>query len=356
VLGLVFLAHTVPALLLSGIVTTVAITRMGLCARAIIWLACVAVLELAVGAPFLAPLIVEYKLRIVNLVPGAWVHPLLRMPPIRKWVIAINLPAIFALATIIGLRMRARIDRATVVIFATWAAICLVFLLRHAACSFAAQEGGVCGVFVIAVHHYYAYLQAAWASIIGYAVCLAWTNWEWIPRRLAQSAGCVLVVAAAAFFLFRSYDQGERAVALAEPQSLFDRDSYEWILAHTRPHALFATPIAEIDASPTNMGVQAATVIAAGRRMVAAPVQHANPYLGWTSRNALRLHYLAALQGGRNAQRILCEFYRDTDAREGAFFLIQGKLPAPVAGIETVFSDKISTIDRVEEASCGSLS
>jgi hypothetical protein len=229
-----------------------------------------------------------------------------------------------------------------------------VFLVRHAACSFAGQEGGVCGVFVIAVHHYYAYLQAVSASVIGYAVCLAWAHWKTIPRLMVQCIGGVLVTVSVAVFLLRSYDLTERRVALTEPQSIFDRGSYEWILANTRPDALFASPLAERDARPTNMGVQAATVIAAGRRLVAAPIQHSNPYLAWTSRNVLRLRYLAALEGGQGAQATLCAFVRQADPRAGAFFLVPGRLPVPVPGTGAAFSDDISSVYRVTAASCGS--
>jgi hypothetical protein len=66
VLGLVFLAHTVPAILLSAMVTAVVLARSGLRLRALAWLACVALIELAVSMPFLMALVADYRLHIVN--------------------------------------------------------------------------------------------------------------------------------------------------------------------------------------------------------------------------------------------------------------------------------------------------
>jgi hypothetical protein len=69
--------------------------------------------------------------------------------PVRKWLLAVNAPGITALATILIMWRRAALERVSVVIFATWTAVCVLFLFRHAACAFLDGGGGVCGVFVI---------------------------------------------------------------------------------------------------------------------------------------------------------------------------------------------------------------
>jgi hypothetical protein len=87
----------------------------------------VAITEVAVSAPYLAPLIIRYRLHIVNPIPEEWVHPLLMMPPVRKWLLAVNAPGITALATILIMWRRAALERVSVVIFATWTAVCVLF-------------------------------------------------------------------------------------------------------------------------------------------------------------------------------------------------------------------------------------
>jgi hypothetical protein len=359
-LGIVFLVNTVPAILLSAIVAAVAIARDGLRSAVLFWLVCVAVAELAFAAPFLAPLIVAYHLHIVNPVPGGWVHELLTVPPLRKWLIGVNLPGILALA-VVALRRGYGLERVSAVIFATWIAACVFFLVRHMACFYLGQAGGVCGVFVIAVHHYHAYLQAAWASLIGLALCRLMGSlsrtWRW-PVRAALAAaifaGLVGFVTEPWSSLVSrgSSSMSKRASALANPDTILNLEAYHWILANTAPQALFVTPRPGLDASPSAIGPEAATVIAAGRRLVAAPEAHANPYIEWPERNAQRVRYLSALSGGPEAAQALCELLRQADARAGAYFLLPNGTRVTASTVAPMFIGGTAGIYRVADMSC----
>ena len=287
ILGLVFLAHTIPAILLSAITAAIALA----CApsrRSILWLAAVALTELALTLPFLGPLLVDYRLHIANPVPGAWVHALLA-PDARDRLLLLNLPGIAALATLIALRPR--LPRPTVVLFAAWIATCLAFLLRHFACSGADLPHPACTVFVVAPHHFHVYLQAAWASLAGLALHQAHAA---RPRRAPLIAAPLIVVAGAIAFIANAADHTQRAGARARPDDVLDLPAYLWILAHTRPGDEFVTPR---PAAPDEMGPEAATVIAAGRPLVAPPAIHANPYIPWPPLERRRSVLLAAATG-----------------------------------------------------------
>ncbi|MCK8788031.1 hypothetical protein M0638_27110 [Roseomonas sp. NAR14] len=147
-IGLAFLAHTVPAVLLACIVTTVAFATRGIAFRTLLWLSVAALAALAWSLLFLGPLLVSYRLHIVNTVPGEWLHTLMAVP-IRKWLIAANLPGIAAIAVVWWLRRYGPLSRVAVAILGSWILVCAAFLLRHYACGYAGRTGGACGVFVL---------------------------------------------------------------------------------------------------------------------------------------------------------------------------------------------------------------
>ena len=209
-LGITFLAHTVPAMLLSAIVTVNAFALHGVRPRTVLWLAIVAVVELAWGLVFLLPLYLHYHLHIANPVPGAWLDDLMEPRQIFR-LAALNVPGVLALIGAFLLRHRAPMSRSTVMILGTWIGFCALFLGRHEACAIAHAHNVVCDTFVIAVNHYHFYLAAAWASLMGYAI---WEGARWWmetspgrvsrPRAGVLAAGAISALAIGAFwFLFR---------------------------------------------------------------------------------------------------------------------------------------------------------
>ncbi len=325
-LGLVFLAHTVPAVLLSGMVVSAGVAAQGFRARTLLWLMLVAGMELACAMPFLWPLIAEYRLHIANPGPGAWAHPAL-----GDWVTTLpNLGGGAALGWLLWRRAWRDLPTPTVALLGTWIGLCLLFLGRHYACAAVGETGGICGIFVVAAHHYHAYLQAAWASVAGLALvrvlgppsrlpfggtmpCRLWLDRS--RAGLVVRTGISLSVLAAGFaFLTKPDDIALQRLGSTRPELILDLDAYGWIIRQTGPEDLFVT---ELPPNEADMGPAAATVMAAGRRLVAPPALHANPYVAWEARNARRLRFLAAVSGRGGA---LCAF--QAEAGDGAALLM----------------------------------
>jgi hypothetical protein len=145
--------------------------------------------------------------------------------------------------------------------------------------------------------------------------------------------------AAAIAFMADTEDWSLRRLGSVHPEKVLDHAAYEWILANTRPDDLFVT---ELPPNPADMGSGAATVMAAGRRLVAPPEMHSNPYVAWEPRNARRLE---ALRPGAD----LCRLVRE--AGDSTAFLL---LPAgrAVNGATSVFSSPSSTILAVPRSVC----
>ena len=329
-IGVVFLAHTVPAVLLAGMTTVAARVVQGKRWLTLLWLACAAAVALAWAAPFLLPLVVTYRLHIANAVPGSWVHPVLSQP----LTLVPNLLGVVAAIWLLTQRIWLPLPRGTIALFAAWITLCLIPLGRHYACD--GRTDGVCGVFVVAVHHYLAYLQPAWASLIEVAL-VRLTNGR-VPTALLGLAIAACGIAAV-LFMSAPEDQSLRRLGSIHPELVLDRAAYAWILANTRPEDLFVT---ELPPNPADMGPGAATVMAAGRRLVAPPEMHSNPYVAWEPRNARRLE---ALRPGAD----LCPLLREA-ADANAFLL----LPAGQKTDATpVFRSPFSTIYSVPRGVCG---
>jgi hypothetical protein len=329
-LGLVFLAHTVPAVLLSGIAVAAALAMHDWGWRTWIWLTVVAAVELAWAAPFLLPLVAAYHLHIANSGPGAWMHPALS----DGATLAPNVGGVLALGWLLFRREWAKLPRASVAILAAWIALCLAFLGRHYACL--GQTDGVCAVFVVAAHHYHVYLQAAWASVGGVALVRLWAQGrrlDLVP--LAMLAGLVGLIG----FFGKAEDVELRRLGSTHPEWVLDQDAYSWIIGHTNPNDLFVT---ELPAEGADMGATAATVMAAGRRLVAPPEFHTNPYVAWAPMNARRLAFLAA-------DADLCALTRQAENNAAFFLLANDRM---VRGVTPVFHGVFSTIYRVGGSGC----
>ena len=334
-LGLVFLAHTVPAVLLSAIVTAAAFTACGPTLKTVRWLVAVAAVQLAWGLPFLLPLLIDYRLHIANPTPGTWVHPALS----DVVILAPNLLGAGAMAWLLVRREWRHLPATTVAILAAWIAVCTIFLGRHYACAALGQTGGVCAVFVVAPHHYHVYLQAAWSSLAGLALVKIWT----LGRRRDLAPLLVLAALAGLAGLFAKAEDIElRRLGSTQPDMILDRDAYAWILAETQPGDVFVT---ELPAGGIGMGPPGATVIAAGRRLVAPPEFHANPYVAWPPREAARVDAL---------HRDPCPLLAQNRAGDRPpLFMLANQDTAP-PGLVAVFHGAFNTIYRVSAAACDS--
>jgi hypothetical protein len=367
VLGIVFLAHTVPALLLSAVVTMTAFSQSGIRLRTLLWLAIVALIELAWGLPFLGPLFFHYGLHIANPVPGAWMAALME-PRDGSWLrlVAFNLPGVLAAAGAWLLRRRAPLDRRTVMILGTWIGVCLIFLVRHEACAIFEAKGVICEAFVIPAHHFHFYLAAAWAAVMGHTV---WQGARWwaettpdrpsSPRVAALSAVAVVMLVLGTFcFLFRPYVVDvyhwvrrtmqptfeTRMPELVQNEKPLDIEAYNWIVTYTRPSDLFVT--ADADNAVF-------AVMGAGRRLVAAPEVFSNAYITWVSRDARRLRFVAAIGDQKAAStRALCDLLVETGKGNKAFFLLPNEGLVNTDALEIVWHGDYHSLYSVKSITC----
>ncbi|HEY0181828.1 MAG TPA: hypothetical protein VGC09_03385, partial [Rhodopila sp.] len=260
--------------------------------------------------------------------PGSWVHPGLSDPA----TLPPNMLGLLALGWLLSRRAWRRLPRSTTPILAAWIALCLAFLGRHYACSGAGA--GVCGVFVVAAHHYHVYLQAAWASLTGLVLVDLWAmgrRRDLVP--LAILAACVGLIGLFA----KTEDLALRRLGSTHADLILDRAAYDWILLRTSPLDVFVT---ELPREPADMGPAAATVMAAGRRLIAAPAFHTNPYVDWAQMNARRTTYL---KPGADLSGLLRQAGSST-----AYLLLPN---GTFTGAATpVFNSAFNTIYRVEPA------
>lgn len=369
-IGLTFLAHVIPAVLLTGIVAAAACVAQGVRPRTVGWLAVAAVAQFAVMSPYLVPILLHYPDGMVH-TGYQWVHDLFAPSPKALAKLAVlNAPGVAAALLAWRLRGRAGMGRLTAAILAAWIAIPAAFLLRHYAC--AAGVPAACRAFVVSVHHYHLYLQLAWPCLIGFAAWHATRLWLAAdadagtgrparPWRIAAAvaAAALAVLAGSAALLHRRGDALWREAALLHAdRHLLDLAAYRWILAHAGPADAFVTIHHDLPGGPPEAGgsvfsgpglggPEAFTVIAAGRRLVSGPEFFSHPYVPWEPREARRLRYLAAAVG-EAPDGLPCEVVE----RRGLWFLLPSTAMVDTGRVEPIFRSASRTLYRALPAGC----
>jgi hypothetical protein len=346
-IGLTLLAHLVPAVILTVIVTTVAFGSGGLRLETFIWLTAVAIAELTIAAPYLAPIMISYPAGVVNPRPGDWVDDLMSLSrsTVAK-IMLMNLPGIVSFACLWCLhwRMDSTLSRSSVFALVSWVAVCAVAIFRHYLCDLFDNDSlGVCQIFVLPVHHYHLYLQDAWACSIGFVLwqVIRVTLVRWGNSTIAvASMGAVLAVGSWAS-LHRRYDIAARAEALRDGSAI-DSEAYRWILANTASKDLFVT-----DLTSDTDSVTAFSVMAAGRQLATVPKTFSNPYVDWTNKNELRLRYLEAASDPDRPGTAL----RDFGGGHG-WLLLPNDFKVIRARAEPVFRTLYNTVYRITRSDC----
>jgi hypothetical protein len=349
-IGLTFLAHTVPALILAAIVPVAVLSIREFKLRTLGWTAVVAVTALMWSLPLLLPLLVSYRLHILNPGPGALVDPLFaHWPPSRAMLVAL-LPGLLGLPAIAMLRTAGTMNRAAGAILAVWVMVPMIFLTRHYACG-ATSQAAVCTVFVVAVHHWFIYLQAASTCLAGLAVWLcivrvrqispgpeSWTDVRFLVGVLCGIAACWP----------RPFDDSMRQRAL-DLGATFDWGAYSWVTQHTGPEDLFVTELPDTSLNPASLAV-----MAAGRRSVALPETYSNPYVEWQARNRLNLEYLAAAQAPAGlGSAALCSLLGETTRGANAYVILPNEGAVDSTALHRDSVGETNTIYRVTASACG---
>jgi hypothetical protein len=347
-IGLTFLAHTVPALILAAMLPVAVLTTREMNMRTLGWIAIVAVTALAWSLPLLLPLVVSYRLHILNPGPGALVDPLFAYWPPSRGMLVMLLPGLLGLPAIALLRTAGSVSRVAGAILAVWVIVPIVFLTRHYACG-AASQAAVCTVFVVAVHHWFIYLQAALTCLAGLAVWLcmvrvrqispgpSWTDVRFLVGVLCGIAACWP----------RPFDDSMRQRAL-DLGATFDWGAYSWVTRHTGPEDLFVTELPDTSLNPASLAV-----MAAGRRSVALPETYSNPYVEWQSRNRLNMEYLAAAQAPAGlASAALCNLLGETTQGANAYVILPNEEAVASTALHRDSVGETNTIYRVTAAAC----
>jgi hypothetical protein len=348
-IGLTFLAHTVPALLLAAIVPVAALTAGGFEIKTLRWIAIVAVVTLFWTLPLLWPLLHSYRLHILNAGPGAIVDPLFADWPPSRGMLLTTLPGVLALPVLRLLRAEASVSRTAAAIFAAWIIVPAAFLTRHYACG-PASHAAVCTVFVLAVHHWFIYLQAALTCLAGMAawLCIKLAlRGAGRPKIWAGAGWTAAAVCGTAVFWLRPIDASMRQRAL-DLASSFDWNAYVWVAHHTAPKDLFVTELPDRSLNPASLAV-----MAAGRSSVALPETYSNPYVDWESRNRRSLQYLAAARGpAENANPKLCELIGEAGDGAKAYVILPNAQAVSAKALRPDSVGLTNTIYRAMPAAC----
>lgn len=313
-LGLTFMGHTAPALILGAIMLTGALLDAAAALRTPRRLSQIApvaarfILTMAVAftasLPYTYSILSNYRFHILNWMPSRYVIYDLNIEHLGQFALdCLSLSTAVAAFGYICL-MRASGRHVEKRIITAWLVFAWLFLLE----SFIAQldESGAMIPQVVPGHHFTVLLSGAKALLAGYgAIRLAQFLWlhlrRWRP--LAQChegwaglAAC-LVLAAAALPAYPGWIE----VAKKPIDRIMFRDDYaarndvyQWLLNNTPPDAVFLTP------DDDQLGLLA--VAPAARKLVAAMWIFSNPYVNCAQRRGDREAMFGAINE-RNASR-----------------------------------------------------
>jgi hypothetical protein len=358
-IGIVFLAHTVPALILAAVTAAAAVSIQGMRMRTVAWVGTAALTAVLWALPFMIPLVTTYHLKILN-AAGAFTDDLFDPTRIPKRIIAASLPGLGALALLGWNCWRARqsgrtVAASTVAILGVWIALPVLFIARHFACG-VGRTSAVCTAFVVPVHHWMYYLQSALACVFGYAVVsgLAPRSDATVAANPTAASFATIVAAVGAFALacavlsFRPMDQQMRERAI-DMRTRVDLDLYQWLLTSTRPDALFVTDIS------TNAVHDSAAiaVLAAGRKSVALPFTYSNPYIDWQTRKQRDEAYLAAAVSGKD-NGTLCRLLAEAGRSNRVYVALASGTDAPPSQLQRVFRSNHNSVYAIIPSVCRS--
>jgi hypothetical protein len=295
-LGLTFLVHTAPAVLLGGILTVLLILDLKERRHAFTCLAAwsfAVVCAVLVSLPFLYFIGGFYHFHLVNLLPGVGVYDRLDPNALAETVLEHLTPAVL-LATAGGLLFawRRRHDAVGRALLA-WLALCLAFMAYSTVRVFLDNRGLALPA-VVPQWHFVFYFHA-WLGVglgLGLGECSRWLAARFAPARAARVEP--LVLAALTIFVVAAHLPGylrhaekARAEALGLARVL-PADAFAWIQEHTRPTDVFL--------STDHMSLFVITP--AGRKVVANDRYFSSPYVDWRQRDLDRKRLFELLARG----------------------------------------------------------
>jgi len=287
-LGLAFLSHTAPALLLGGVVAAEASARA---VRALGWFrrdrepedglpwaghALLYAVAVVVSIPFLATILGFYHLRVVNAAGNDWFWWPFELARFGAYAAGhVSLAAVLALAGVLLLvRDRARLESRLI---SWWLGLSLAFVLYALASQWAAPRG-LHLLNVVAPHHFWLYVKAAGALGWGHALAnllrragarVPWAGVErnanaWVLAATVAGTALALPTLAAREDFARA-----RREALAESARTWRDEIRQMLRTRAAPHEVV---LADPDDALMFVGPS-------GRKTVSVLANFANPYV-----------------------------------------------------------------------------
>ena len=304
-LGLTFLGHTAPAVLLGIIIPVAALTNSiargkdsrgsWLGANEIRGLIIIFSTAFIVSLPFTFSILLHYHLRVVNSVPGNWVYPSLVLNQLGSFLRSFF--SWFPLVALVGLvgTIKLGSHRYRRILLLTWLVIsCLALAVNEIQQAISPDLH----LMFVPAHHFLFYLQALEDIFFGVGlVVLARSCADLLPKMFTRMAAQpkrqhlkywgerMLIGAGILSFIvlvFSSYRQRfdytnarDQAIGFQERKDYLD--AYRWILANTRPDDVFLSLSGDLDLSIVGPADR--------KTLVTCQPEFSNPYLSWKSRS-----------------------------------------------------------------------
>jgi hypothetical protein len=294
-LGITFLAHTAPTLVFVGMIFLLtALSRRGERLRALRRLLVVGAVSLGVASPFLGPLLVNYKLQVLNHAPsehepiGA-VFALLNLLTFRAAVAALGLGVVVIYRSTTfpptgAEDQRGDESRRAQVLAAMLSSATVLF--GYGILAQALQHRGIVNLpRVLPTYHFHLYLKAAESLLFGVGLVAAvqWVvrHWPgrmvWTPRLQGMSVAALLLVIFAVHL--PGYLAGAELNRFRQDSQRIGTEThrialYDWLLHQTQPTDVFLV----------DMHAAMWAVAAADRKVVALGDQYSNIYVSYDER------------------------------------------------------------------------
>ena len=317
-LGLTFLGHTAPAILLGVIITAGTVYQVQpawthrfdrrFARRTAACFAIVVSSALVVSAPFLVSIVGHYHLSLQNRVPTIWLDPSFELANWRAFMAANLSPSILNAFFALGLiRVIADRRRVEAIVILVWLTTALGLFLYSSYGWQIMQARGVQIPTLLPAHHFLFYFRGAQTLLFGYGLAVLpgmmasgvrhLRRLQALPQtevrtRVETAVFAVLVVGIVVGY-YPSFTERDDFVGLREqalemyatPDSV---NLFRWIRAQTVATDVFL--------APDNVGL--AIVGSAGRKLVALDPFFSNPYVDWGERDAARRAMWDALAAG----------------------------------------------------------
>ena len=315
-LGVTFLGHTAPAVILGAIMVFTALKssiaqrsgglRNVFHAKEIRGLAVSVAVAFVVGLPFTISILFHYHLKVVNSVPSNWVYPPLaigELPNLLRdhlsWVF------LFAMIGLLALLFRPT-NRESRTVLLSWLILCWVALAVNELQQIPSPQ---LHLMFVPAHHFLFYATSAEYILFGIGLVVVC---DFIAQRFGPNlhdkmrergsralpsagvlyaTGLILFIGCAWIVYPRRFDfTTARSQAIGFQERKAYLNGYRWILSNTKPDDVFLSLTGDLDLS---------VVGPADRKVVVTcQAEFSNPYVDWKARSEAATRMVDKLAAG----------------------------------------------------------